>query len=122
MKGYWSYILDEESRSLILEKFPSQHKNEKAHHITIAFDVDANFQLEKKPKLEVIGYCSGLDIDCLIVSVNGKTERPNGGTYYITLSHSDKVEAFHSNEILKNGWIKVNKFSLVAEAHFTAFS
>lgn len=107
--GYSAYVLMEESRQKLLERFPPSFPQVIAHHITYRFP-------DKKPpphleKAVVIGHCKGENIECLVVTLGGTHQRPKGGVFHITLSldRSAGAKPVHSNKILKKGWISISQ-------------
>ena len=61
--------------------------------------------------VEVIGYASDHRLECLVVSLDGVTERPNGGIYHITLSidREQGAKPVHSNHVIQDGWTPLDE-------------
>ena len=101
---YSAYVLSDQSRTLLLERYTPRFPEVIAHHITHQFPN----QVAPPPisKVEVVGYASDDRIECLVVSIDGVIKRPSGGYYHITLSldRAQKAKPVHSNHILKRGW------------------
>ena len=55
---------------------------------------------------EIIGRADdGEGVEALVVSIDGSTDRPGGGTYHITWSLAEGREARESNDVIdKEGW------------------
>ena len=102
MKGYICLKLTEEDRRKNLTSVNPKFPEVVNHHITHMFNVEKPESFDKNARVEVIGLCRGCDIDCLVVSVDGKTHAPDGRRYHITYSREEGVEAYKSNEILDN--------------------
>jgi hypothetical protein len=100
---YTGYLLSEESRALLLAKFPPKYKDVIAHHITEKFGVKANTKAPEQPsEVWVVGYMDdGEGVEGLLVEVDGTVERPSGGKYHITWSidRSKGKKPYHTNDI-----------------------
>lgn len=101
---YSAYVLDKESRELLLERFSPQFPEVIAHHITHQFPDDQ--PPPPRALLEVVGHASDERLECLVVELDGLSERPSGGIYHITLSldREQGAKPVHSNEVLREGW------------------
>jgi len=103
---YTGYLLSDNSRKILMETFPPKYPDVIAHHITETFGVPANHPPPQSPdSVEVIGYVDNSDgVEGLVVSINGNTDRPSGGTYHITWSidKSKGYKPFHTNNYLSN--------------------
>ncbi len=111
MKGISAYILDERSRSALAEEFPPRFEKFIGHHVTYHFGASDKDELPPAGRYEVVGYAyqmerrpNGSGIEALVVSINGSTERPDGGTYHITWSHGPGYAPKNSNDIIARGW------------------
>ena len=107
---YTAYVLDNASREQLLAKFPPKYPKEVAHHITVEYPAPENAVAPPAAKVNVVGYVdSGDGLEALVVSVNGKSERPDGKTYHITWSlDPTKYSPKDSNELIQK-----KKFTLV---------
>lgn len=112
---YTAYNLTQESKNLILSKFSPKFSNLVLHHITYKFGVKTGEELPPEvSEIKVVGFAQNENIECFVCSLDGETNRPSGGTYHITFSHSDSASPKDSNELLENGFEKVEPFSIVA--------
>jgi hypothetical protein len=114
--SYSAYLIKEESRKVLLERFPPKFSESIAHHVTYCFpDKVAPPMIEK---VKVIGYAENHRLECAVVEVNGGIERPQGGIFHITLSLDRSLGAkpVHSNKVLKKGWQSVEPLELNVEA------
>jgi len=105
---YTAYVLTDESRSQLEEKFPPKYSKFIGHHVTIDFGVPADTEIPETAEIKVLGKKDSADgIEALVVSVNGKTTRSDGSIYHITWSlESDKYSPKDSNSLLKSAFFK----------------
>ena len=101
---YSAYVIDEVSRKRILDVFSPKFPETIAHHVTYRFP-----DQEPPPVVElyeVVGYASNHRLECLIVSLDGLLERPEGGIYHITLSidREQGAKPVQSNQVIQSGW------------------
>jgi hypothetical protein len=113
-ESYSAYLLSKKSRSLILNKFPPKFSKVDAHHITVKFGLSKTDRIPHTAKLQVVGYSCDASLESVVVSVNGKTNRPDGSTYHITLSYEPGRKPVESNKLLRNGWTDVSPFDIEA--------
>lgn len=114
-KGYIAYNLSPESKADLLRLFPPKFEKVVAHHATHQFGVDSSAALPERKPLKVVGYASDDKLECAVVEVGGSTNRPDGGTYHITLSLGAGASAKMSNELLKEkGWEPIESTLLLA--------
>ena len=84
---YIGWLLSEANRSELMHYFEPAYPDVIAHHVTLAFGVEANHPLPPEVKAAVVGFVDdGEGVQALIVRINGSTQRPDGGTYHITWS------------------------------------
>jgi len=107
---YAAYVLTDESRELLLKKYPAKYSKMIGHHVTIAFNVPLNTEIPEAADLKVFGSKDSKDgLQSLVVSVNGNFFRPDGNMYHITWSlDPDKYSPADSKKLLKDGeknWI-----------------
>jgi len=106
---YTAYVLTEESRNELLERFPPKYSKVVAHHVTVDFGVPATAEAPAPADLKVIGEAdSGDGLQALVVSVNGSYQREDGKTYHITWSlEPDSYKPVDSNALIadyENRW------------------
>jgi len=101
---YTAYVLTEEARSKLEEKYPPKYPKFIGHHVTVDFGVSADAEIPAPAEIKVLGSVdSGDGLQTLVVSVNGKRARSDGGEYHITWSlDPEKYSPKDSNELLKN--------------------
>lgn len=100
--------LDRASREFLFDIFPPRWKELIGDHVTL----DANALRHDPPppdaEATVIGHADdGEGLEALVVSVNGKATRPDGGIFHITwsLDRDRGRTAAESNDLLKQrGW------------------
>lgn len=103
---YTAYVLDAKSRRELSKHFPPKYPETVGHHVTVKFGVSKDTPTPRPAELKVVGYADdGEGLEALVVSVDGKTVRPDGGIYHITwsLDRSKGRKPVHSNELVKRG-------------------
>lgn len=120
---YSGYKILNSSREKLLELFPPKYATVICHHITEQYPVSSKNDVPEQPEnVEVIGYLDdGIGIECLLVSIDGKTKRPDGKIYHITLSLDSMLgyKPVSSNDLIANSYNtykKVNKISIQTKA------
>ncbi|MBA2467453.1 MAG: hypothetical protein H0V46_07620 [Sphingomonas sp.] len=100
----WKLPLDE--RSALLERFPPRYENVIADHVTLAVGESARTALPPKAQASIVGRADdGNSLECLVVALDGTTDRPDGSTYHITWSLGPGRKARESNDVLRDlGW------------------
>ena len=98
--------LPETERELLLRRFPPNYENVVADHVTLRVGATPQTPLPARPSAEVIGRADdGRGLECLVVALDGTTDRPDGSTYHITWSLGPGREARESNDLLRDrGW------------------
>lgn len=94
------YLLSQESKDMLIDKFTPKYNKTFAHHVTTSFGKDST----KPPEatLQVVGYVdSGDGLEALVVSVNGDSSRPDGSVYHITWSLEGSYKPVDSNQLIK---------------------
>jgi hypothetical protein len=99
--------LDRDQRQRLLEQFPPRYPDAIADHVTLKTNSERE-ELPGPAEAAIVGRADDDDsLECLVVTINGTTDRPDGSTFHITWS-LDKAkgrEARESNEVLKEkGW------------------
>ena len=101
----WKLRKDE--RDLLLDRFPPKYSNVVADHVTLRVGATEETPLPRKPDdARVIGRADdGDSLECLVVELDGSTDRPDGSTYHITWSLGEGRRARESNDVLRDkGW------------------
>lgn len=99
--------LPEVERELLLRKFPPKYDDVVADHVTLRIGAAADTPLPNKPESsKVVGRADdGRSLECLVVEIDGTTDRPDGSTYHITWSLGPGRRASESNDVLRDqGW------------------
>ena len=93
-------------REMLLRQFPPRYENVVADHVTLRVGATGETPLPPKPVAEVVGRADdGVGLECLVVSIDGTTDRPDGSTYHITWSLGPARKARESNDVLRDkGW------------------
>ncbi|NNM73067.1 hypothetical protein [Enterovirga aerilata] len=99
--------LDRAERAALLARFPPAYPDPVADHVTLARSAEA--ALPARPRgAELIGRADdGAGVECLVVRLDGTTDRPGGGTYHVTwsLDRAKGRTAKESNDVLRErGW------------------
>jgi hypothetical protein len=118
--AYTAYVLADESRSLILNKFQPKFSDVVAHHVTENAGVlKTEYYIPDDASVRVVGYACDDSIEALIVEVNGNPMRKDGYLFHITLSldRSMGAKPSHSNSmILEKGFTKIDPFYIETNA------
>lgn len=99
---YTAYVLTDEARSQLEEKYPPKYPKFIGHHVSVDFGVPTDTETPEEAEVKVLGFNdSGDGLEALVVSVNGETKRPDGGKYHITWSlDPEKYSPKDSNDLL----------------------
>ena len=105
----WKLPRDERER--LLERFPPQYENVVADHVTLNAHANGETPLPRDVEAEVIGRADdGTSLECLVVRIDGTTDRPDGSVYHITWSLGPTRKARESNDVLRDrGWDHLDK-------------
>lgn len=119
---YLGFILNQESREKILDKFPIQNGyKEVLHHVTLFYNPkDPNYWIDDyfsyQPKVEVVGIVQDDNGCALVCMVNNTIFRPNGfdGIFHITHSLKPGIAPVYSNTLINekgftlSPWLQVS--------------
>jgi hypothetical protein len=109
-EGYTAYEVPPKVRQMLSKKFPPKFPEFIGHHITNVFGVrdDGTVPIGKTAHVEVHGYVEEPGLEALVVSVNGKNQRPDGKQYHITwsLDRSAGKKPVHSNNLIQRGGVQ----------------
>ena len=95
----WKLPPDE--RLALLERFPPRYGEVIADHVTLSVGVAP---LPPKPAARIVGRADdGNSLECLVVELDGTSDRPDGSTYHITWSLGTGRHPRESNDVLRNG-------------------
>jgi hypothetical protein len=97
----WKLPTDERER--LLQRFPPRYENVIADHVTLRI---GGTELPSKPQSRIVGRADdGSSLECLVVELDGTTDRLDGSTYHITWSLGPGRKAIESNAVLRDrGW------------------
>ena len=99
--------LRDDERERLLERFPPRYENEIANHVTLRVGATPETPLPRKPEAaRIVGRADDENsLECLVVELDGTTDRPDGSTYHITWSLGPGRRARESNDVLRDrGW------------------
>ena len=100
----WKLARDD--REQLLRRFPPRYAEVVADHVTLRVGVSPKTPLPRKPEARIVGRADdGDSLECLVVELDGTTDRPDGSTYHITWSLGSGRKARESNDVLRDlGW------------------
>ena len=100
----WKVRRDE--REQLLELFPPVYSEVVADHVTLRVGADQGTPLPRNVDARIVGRADdGESLECLVVEIDGTTDRPDGSTYHITWSLGPGRKARESNDVLRDhGW------------------
>lgn len=98
--------LPRDHRSDLLERFPPRYSNVIADHVTLRTGASSDTPLPREVDARIVGRADdGDSLECLVVAIDGSTDRPDGSTYHITWSLGPGRKARESNDVLREkGW------------------
>src|SRR5690242_7158114 len=98
--------LPAQDRESLLDRFPPRYENTVADHVTLRVGATPQTPLPPEPQARVVGRADdGDSLECLVVELDGTTDRPDGSTYHITWSLGPDRKARESNDVLRDkGW------------------
>ena len=100
----WKLPPDERER--LLQRFAPKYEQVVADHVTLRPGATPDTPLPGNVEAQVIGRADdGESLECLVVELDGTTDRPDGSTYHITWSLGPERRAVESNDVLRDrGW------------------
>lgn len=103
--------LAKDDRDLLLGQFPPKYENVVADHVTLRVNAAPDEPLPARPAARIVGRADdGESLECLVVSLDGTTHRPDGSTFHITWSLGAGRRAKESNDVLRErGWDYIDK-------------
>ncbi len=107
--------LPPQEREQLLERFAPRYENVIADHVTLRVGATPATPLPRKPDARIVGRADdGDSLECLVVELDGTTDRPDGSTYHITWSLGRGRQARESNDVLRDrGWRPIDAPILV---------
>jgi hypothetical protein len=112
----WKLPRDE--RGMLLQRFPPKYVNVVADHVTLRVGATGDTPLPRKPDTaRIVGRADdGESLECLVVEMDGTTDRPDGSTYHITWSLGPGRKARESNDVLRDrGWKRLDPIPVELE-------
>jgi hypothetical protein len=99
-----------EERQRLLGRFPPAYDNVVADHVTLRVGATPSTPLPRAVEAQVLGRADdGRSLECLVVALDGTTDRPDGSTYHITWSLGPGRKARESNDVLReHGWSRLD--------------
>lgn len=95
--------LAQDDRDMLLQRFPAKYENVVADHVTLRTGATPQTPLPRKPHSRIVGRADdGKGLECLVVELDGTTDRPDGSTYHITWSLGPARRARESNDVLRD--------------------
>ena len=98
--------LNRDQRAQLLERFPPRYAEVIADHVTLRVGASADTPLPRRAQARIVGRADdGTSLECMVVELDGTTDRPDGSTYHITWSLGPGRNARESNDVLRDrGW------------------
>src|SRR5215213_3711257 len=105
----WKLPPDE--REMLLQRFPPKYDDVIADHVTLRVGATPETPLPRKSDARIVGRADdGKSLECLVVELDGTTDRPDGSTYHITWSLGRGRKARESNDLLRDrGWTSLDQ-------------
>lgn len=104
--------LDRKQREDLLGRFPPRYDDVIADHVTLRSNA-LDEPLPQAVDARIVGRADDEDsLECMVVTIDGTTDRPDGSTFHITwsLDKSKGREARESNKVLKErGWSRIDE-------------
>jgi hypothetical protein len=104
--------LDRGDRNALLARFPPRYPDVIADHVTLQTDAGREPLPDPVDAIIVGKADDGDGLECMVVTIDGTTGRPDGSTFHITWS-LDKAkgrQARQSNDLLRErGWDKLDQ-------------
>ena len=103
--------LPKEERERLLGRFPPKYDEVIADHVTLRVGATPQTPLPRRTDSRIVGRADdGKSLECLVVEMDGTTDRPDGSTYHITWSLGPGREAVESNDVLRErGWQPIDR-------------
>ena len=103
--------LERREREDLLRRFPPRYDDVIADHVTLQSNA-LDEPLPSAVEARIVGRADDEDsLECMVVTVDGTTDRPDGSTFHITwsLDKSKGREAKESNDVLREqGWTAID--------------
>ena len=101
--------LEPDQRARLLELFVPRYGEIVADHVTLSVGAGPSTPLPPAVRAQVVGRADdGAGVECLVVELDGTSDRPDGSTYHVTWSLGPGRRARESNDVLRErGWRKL---------------
>ena len=103
--------LERGEREELLRRFPPRYDDVIADHVTLQSNA-LDEPLPSAVEAKIVGRADDEDsLECMVVTVDGTTDRPDGSTFHITwsLDKSKGREAKESNDVQREqGWTAID--------------
>ena len=98
--------LDRSERDQLLQRFEPRYPEVVADHVTLRTGANSETPLPREIDARIVGQADdGKGVQCMVVELDGTTDRPDGSTYHITWSLRPGRRARESNDVLRDkGW------------------
>lgn len=95
----------------LIERFPPKYDRVIAEHVTLQAGASQETPMPRRVAAEIVGRADdGASLECLVVAIDGTTDRPDGSTYHITWSLGPGRKAKESNDVLRDrGWERLDR-------------
>jgi hypothetical protein len=99
-----------EERERLLERFPPKYERTIADHVTLRAGASENAPPPREVEARIVGRADDeKSLECLVVQIDGTTDRADGSTYHITWSLGADRKAKESNDVLReDGWTRLD--------------
>ena len=95
----WKVPSDERER--LIDLFPALYEYVIADHVTLQSGAGPDTPLPPEVSARIVGRADDREsLECLVVEIDGTTDRPDGSTYHITWSLGPGRKARESNDCL----------------------
>jgi hypothetical protein len=99
-------VVTRDEREQLLKRFPPKYEKVIADHVTLRTGATPETPLPRKPEARIVGRADdGASLECLVVELDGTTERRDGSVYHVTWWLGPGRKARESNDVLRDqGW------------------
>jgi hypothetical protein len=106
----WKLPRDGE-RERLLDLFPPRYERVVADHVTLRAGASEDAPLPRDVEARIVGRADDeKSLECLVVEIDGTTDRPDGSIFHITWSLGAGRKAKESNDVLRDdGWRQIDK-------------
>src|SRR5438067_1679358 len=95
--------LQRDDREQLLRRFPPKYENVIADHVTLRVGATPETPLPPPAPTQIVGRSDDRkSLECLVVEIDGTTDRPDGSTYHITWSLGPGRKPRESNDVLRD--------------------